>query len=48
MPTKEVKPTQLGNKEGLPKDEKSNSSAAPILIGYTIVVIVILYLLFIS
>ena len=48
LPNKEVKPTQLGNKEGLPKDEKSNSSAAPILIGYTIVVIVILYLLFIS
>ena len=48
LPNKEEKPTVLGNKEGLPKDEKSNSSAAPILIGYALVLLVILYLLFIS
>ena len=48
LPTKEEKPIVLGNNKELPKNEKSNSSAAPILIGYTIVVIVILYLLFIS
>ena len=48
LPNKEEKPTELGNKEGLPKDEKSNSSAAPILIGYVLVLLVIFYLLFIS
>ena len=48
LPNKEEKPTELGNNKELPKNEKSNSSAAPILIGYTIVVIMILYLLFIS
>ena len=48
MPNKEEKSTVLVNKEGLPKDEKSNSSAVPILIGYALVLIVIFYLLFIS
>ena len=48
LPTKEEKPIVLLNKEGLPKDEKSNSSAAPILVGYAIVLLVIFYLLFIS
>jgi len=48
LPNKEEKSTVLVNKEGLPKDEKSNSSAVPILIGYALVLIVIFYLLFIS
>ena len=49
LPNKEEeKSTVLVNKEGLPKDEKSNSSAAPILVGYAIVLLVIFYLLFIS
>ena len=47
LPNKEEKPIELANKEGLPKDEKSNSSATPILVGYVIVIIVIFYLLII-
>ena len=46
LPTKEEKSIVLGNKEKLPKNENSNSSAAPILIGYAIVLIVIFYLIF--
>ena len=48
LPNKEEKPTELGNKEELSKNENSNSSAAPILVGSAIVLLVIFYLLFIS
>ena len=48
LPNKEEKPIVLGNKKELSKNENSNSSAAPILVGYAIVLLVIFYLLFIS
>ena len=48
LPIKKGKSQMIVNNEVLPKDEKSNSSATPILVGYAIVIIVIFYLLFIS
>ena len=48
LPNKKGKSQMIVNNEVLPKDEKSNSSATPILVGYAIVIIVIFYLLFIS
>ena len=47
LPNKKGKSQMIVNNEVLPKDEKSNSSATPILVGYGIVIIVIFYLLII-